>query len=126
MKRATSEWIEKAEGDWQVAHREMQAPNPVWDAVCFHAQQCAEKYLKAFLEENNITFRKIHDLVRLLTLSGRLLSELDSLKPQLAHLSTFGIAARYPGTQANRQAAEEAMKIAEDVRIVMRAKLGLP
>ena len=45
MKPETTEWIDKAEGDWKVAQREMQAPDPVWNVVCFLAEQCAEKYL---------------------------------------------------------------------------------
>ena len=51
MKPETEEWVAKAEGNWAVAGREIQANNPVWDIVCFLAQQCAEQYLKAFLEE---------------------------------------------------------------------------
>lgn len=94
--------------------------------VCFLAEQCAEKYLKGFLEEQNIPFRKMHDLVVLLNSSGGLLLELDALKPELAHLSTFGLATRYPGAEADRSATKEAMKTAETVRSVIRAKLGLP
>ncbi len=48
MKPETTEWIDKAEGDWAVAQREMRTANPVWNVVSFLAQQCAEKYLKAF------------------------------------------------------------------------------
>lgn len=58
MKPETTEWIDKAEGDWSVAQREMRTANPVWNVVSFLAQQCAEKYLKAFLEEHNIAFGK--------------------------------------------------------------------
>jgi HEPN domain-containing protein len=125
MKPETQEWVEKAEGDLKVAQRERQTIDPVYDAVCFHAQQCAEKYLKAWLEEHNIAFPRIHDLIALLTLSGGLIPELDPLKSRLAHLSIFGIASRYPGVKADRQAAEEAMTTAEEVRIIIRAKLGL-
>lgn len=85
-----------------------------------------KKYLKALLEEHNITFPRIHDLVALLNLSGGLIPELDPLKPRLAHLSIFGIASRYPGVKADRQAAEEAMTTAEEVRAVVRTKFGLP
>ena len=50
MKPITQEWIDKAEGDWATLMREYRArKNPNYDAVCFHAQQCAEKYLKARL-----------------------------------------------------------------------------
>lgn len=126
MKPETQEWIEKAEGDRKVARREIQTADPVWNVVCFLAQQCAEKYLKGFLEEYNIVFQKTYDLLVLLNLSGGSLSELDSLRPQLAHLSTFGIATRYPGTQADEEAAEDTIQITEVVRTVIRAKLGLP
>ena len=125
MKLETQEWIDKAEGDRKVARREIQAADPVWNVVCFLAQQCAEKYLKGLLEEHNVAFQKTHDLLVLLNLSGGLLSELDSLRPQLAHLSTFGIATRYPGTQADEQAAESAIETSEVVRTVIRTKLGL-
>ncbi len=126
MKQRTTEWINKAEGDWRMAQREIRVADPVWDGICFHAQQCAEKYIKAFLEEHMIAFQKTHDLVELVDLGSGLLPELDPLRPQLAHLSTFGIATRYPGAQADQQAADEALRTAEEVRTVVRAKLGLP
>ncbi|MBI3989808.1 MAG: HEPN domain-containing protein [candidate division NC10 bacterium] len=126
MKPETAEWVDKAEGDWKVAQREIQTADPVWNVVCFLAEQCAEKYLKAFLEVHNIVYGKTHDLVMLLNLSGGLLPELDSQRQPLAHLSTFGIAARYPGMSADRQAAENAMSTAKEVRAVVRAKLGFP
>jgi HEPN domain-containing protein len=60
------EWIRKAEEDYTVATtlaRKRKQPTP--SAVCFHCQQCAEKYLKAFLVQNAIVFRRIHDLLEL-------------------------------------------------------------
>ena len=125
MKPETEEWVFKAEGNWAVAGREMQAKNPVWDVVCFLAQQCAEQYLKAFLEEQGIAFRKTHDLVVLLDASSGTLVELDPLRPDLAYLGTLGIAARYPGTEADDVAAGNAITIAEEVRSAIRQKLGL-
>jgi HEPN domain-containing protein len=47
------EWIQKAEEDYTVATtlaRKRKQPTP--STVCFHCQQCAEKYLKAFLVQN--------------------------------------------------------------------------
>ena len=125
MKPETEEWVTKAEGNWTVANHEIQVPNPVWDIVCFLAQQCAEQYTKAFLEEQGITFRKTHDLVVLLDSAGGTLTELDSYRADLAYLGTLGIAARYPGTDADKLAAEDAMRIAENVRDIVRTKLGI-
>jgi HEPN domain-containing protein len=69
MKPTTLEWIDKAEGDFataQVSYRTRKLPNN--DAVCFHAQQCAEKYLKARLEEAGLAIPRTHSLFALLTL----------------------------------------------------------
>jgi hypothetical protein len=43
MKPLSNEWVDKSEGDFATANREVRvrkAPN--YDAGCFHAQQCAE------------------------------------------------------------------------------------
>ena len=57
MKPLTKEWVDKAEGDFITARRELRARKaPNYDAACFHAQQCAEKYLKARLQEEGIAF----------------------------------------------------------------------
>jgi HEPN domain-containing protein len=75
MNALTQEWIDKAEGDFRTASREMRvrkAPN--YDAVCFHCQQCVEKYLKAYLQNQGQRFRPVHNLIELLELC--LLSDL--------------------------------------------------
>ncbi len=62
-----AEWVEKAEGDYHSTvslHRLRSNPEP--DNVCFLSQQCAEKYLKAFLVDRGINPPHIHDLVGLL------------------------------------------------------------
>ena len=44
MKPSTVEWVEKAEGDWETAQRAYRArKKPVYDAACFHCQQCVEE-----------------------------------------------------------------------------------
>ena len=66
MKPTTLEWIHKAEEDWHVAQMSYRARKyPSYDATVFHAQQCAEKYLKARLEEAAIGFARTHDLLML-------------------------------------------------------------
>src|SRR5437763_1082629 len=63
MNHDAGEWIKKAEEDNLVAHRlfRMRA-KPDYDVLCFHAQQCAEKYLKGALVADGKSFPKIHDL----------------------------------------------------------------
>ena len=72
MKASTSEWVAKAEEDFAVALT-LARPRqkPLWAPLCFHAQQCAEKYLKARLNEASILFHPTHDLEQLLNLLKR-------------------------------------------------------
>ena len=50
MKTITQEWADKAEEDWEAAlDLARRRKKPTNNAVCFQAQQCAEKYLKAWL-----------------------------------------------------------------------------
>ena len=45
MKPLTQEWVAKAEGDFVVAAQIMRGrKHRVFDAVCIHSQQAAEKY----------------------------------------------------------------------------------
>jgi HEPN domain-containing protein len=63
MNGTVREWVTKAEGDFATAGRELQAANlPNYDAVCFHAQQCVEKLMKALLIHLGVTPPKTHDL----------------------------------------------------------------
>jgi HEPN domain-containing protein len=67
MKPPTAEWVDKAEGDWNAARQLNRVrKDPNYDGVCFHCQQCVEKYLKAKLEEAGIRFPRTHDLTSLL------------------------------------------------------------
>lgn len=125
MKPDTEEWVDKAENDWKVARREMQSTDPTWDTICFLSQQCAEKYLKAFLEEQSLQPWKTHDLAALYDAGAGGLPELAVQRPKLLRLGSFGLAVRYPGTYANQIVAEQALQLAEDVRTVIRSKLGL-
>lgn len=63
------EWVTKAENDLKAAAQilKMGEDCPA-DTVCFHAQQCAEKYLKALLSLKSIDFPKTHNLKKLMTL----------------------------------------------------------
>ena len=69
MNPLTLEWIEKAEGDLQTARREYRVrKSPNYDAVCFHTQQAAEKFMKAVLQDRGVPIPRIHSLAELLSL----------------------------------------------------------
>ena len=62
MKKTTKEWIKKAEQDYVLARQGSRSKVPVHDGVCFHCQQCAEKYLKALVKEQGLVVPRTHDL----------------------------------------------------------------
>lgn len=121
MKELTKEWILKAENDHLVATRELKAEPVVTEAVCFHSQQCAEKYLKAMLQEQEIPFEKIHDLEILLQRCGDLLPELGPFRDALIRLSVYAVDVRYPGPAVSLQEAGDCVAIMLDVRKVIRS-----
>ena len=57
MNPLTLEWAQKAERDYAAIALHQQAKSPDFDLICFHAQQCIEKYLKAWMQESISLFR---------------------------------------------------------------------
>jgi len=126
MKPIAGEWVAKAEGDFAMMERECQAPdNPNYDGICFHAQQCAEKYLKARLCEAKVTFGKIHDLVALLEQVLDTEPEWETFREDLAYLSDFAVTFRYPGESADAESALDARNRCELFRKAARKSLEL-
>lgn len=103
MKVSTSEWIEKAEDDWEMSQRAYRArKRPSYDAACFHARQCLEKYLKARLNEAGSSIKKTHDLAGLL--DDVLPAEPNwlPLRVVLDPLTKYAVLYRYPGYNATK------------------------
>ncbi len=121
------EWIEKAEEDLTVAQREMRARiSPGFGAICFHAQQCAEKYFKARLQAEERSFPRTHNLVVLLNELARIDGTLNVLYPAATLLVDYAVRYRYPGAHASRDDARAALNHAKLVRDIIRSALGLP
>jgi len=122
-----SEWIAKAEGDYAVALREYRVRrNPNYDDVCFHAQQCIEKYLKAALVSKGRTPQKIHDLAALLKYCLQDYPLWSVLLRDLDMLSQYAVLFRYPGEKATRGRARRAVDATRRCRAEIRLALNLP
>ena len=126
MKRATAEWVKKAEVDHLAATRLHRKKPPTHDAVRFHCQQCAEKYLKALMEELILAIPKTHDLALLLSAlrphHGRGLRSLDS---GMSFLNGFAVDIRYPGKDATKRQEEASLRWAGRARTAARGLLGI-
>jgi hypothetical protein len=82
--------------------------------------------LKARLVEAGIAFKKTHDLVELLNLALPVEPTWASLQPDLAFLNDFAVAYRYPGMDATKTTARDALKSCRQVRKTIRTAFGLP
>lgn len=90
-------WVRKAESDWLIIQK-ISAEEPIpWDGVCFHAQQVAEKLLKALVISRGIAPPRTHDLAALLTLGRPNDESIDELRDDCEFLTRFAAAIRYPG-----------------------------
>jgi HEPN domain-containing protein len=123
----TREWVQKAEGDYDVVLLLLRSrKRSRFDPICFHAQQCAEKYLKARLTESAIAFTKTHDLPILLTLAVAVVPNWSVVQNRLKVLTNWAVLARYPGTAATASDAREAVATCRRLRVLARRSLGLP
>ena len=124
MREVASEWISKAEGDYRSAEVLLyQIEIPEIDTACFHCQQCAEKYVKAFLTEHDLEFPRNHDLVRLLVLCLTVDESFESVRDNLRRLENYGVIIRYPGLTVPLDMAHKAFEDASQVRGFVRKKL---
>lgn len=111
MKPLTHEWVTKAEGDYASAGRESRARrNPNYDSLCFHSQQCAEKYLKARLCEAGVEPPRTHDLRVLLTLTLPYEPLWGVFREDLVFLSAFAVRFRYPGDSSDKKQGLDAFR----------------
>lgn len=126
MKPLTHEWISKAEGDFAMVEREARArKSPNYEGLCFHAQQCVEKCLKARLCEAGIEFPKTHVLAALLDLVVPVEPLWETFREHFIFLSGFAVSFRYPGESVDRKTALDARKRCRLFRRVAREALGL-
>jgi len=118
-------WVEKAEEDFTLAQSAIRRKKPLITGACFHAQQCAEKYMKALLVSRKKGFPMTHDLLILNDLCSEagIFLEIDS--KLLNSLTDYAVRTRYPGEGPTLEDAKEAMATAKLIRNFSRTFLGL-
>ena len=118
-------WMEKGNHDLVNAkHTLTMTETCPFDTVCFHAQQCVEKYLKALLTYCAVEFNRTHDLTELLPLVPKSL-DLSISFNDLSLLNAYSVDIRYPGIEEplTRDEAEEATAIADGISKLIRSKI---
>src|SRR5439155_24394135 len=95
------------------------------DLICFHSQQCVEKYLKARLYEAGVRFPRTNDLIALLNLLAPVEPLWVGWRDALRDMADSAIVIRYPGKWTTGQEASDAYETCTEVRAAVRATLGL-
>jgi HEPN domain-containing protein len=99
------EWLNLAQEDLATATD--MVPRHRWRHVCFHAQQAAEKFIKALLMSRQIEIPRTHDFEKLMQRLADAKS-LGLLDPDILDLSEYAVDTRYPKDSVEALAADDA------------------
>lgn len=121
----TREWIRRAENDYRTARHLLESGEDYAYGVTFHAQQTAEKYIKAFLVWHQIEFKKTLDIALLIELAASLVPEFKKILAGAVELTPYGVEYRYPGDYPDVTVAdaEKSFQLAMSVRDEIRKRL---
>jgi len=115
---------------WRLKNSQRRTQNTrtihITNSICFHSQQCIEKYLKAFLTFYGIPFRKTHDLTELINQCTEVDTEFNKLfEINADKLTAYSIDIRYPDDfyTPSLEEAKETIEIAEKVKSFVIQKL---
>lgn len=119
-------WINYAEEDLRLAKHSLTLESGCpFRLTAYHAQQCAEKYLKAFLVYHQIDFPYTHSITRLLEICSEVINTNEFTEAEM--LTPFAITTRYPGEdeEVRKEEAVEAIRIADLVKEKITLQLKL-
>jgi HEPN domain-containing protein len=125
IKKLVKVWAAKAENDLKTAKFLLAMDEPPFDIICFHAQQSAEKYLKAFLVNHQIYFPKTHMIEDLLELCKKVDSQIKKELEDTKILSDYAVELRYPSEiqEVSEEDAAEALNKAKKVKDLIEKRL---
>jgi len=116
----------KAENDLKTAKDKLNTQETANDTICFHAQQCAEKCLKAFLIYHEIEFEKTRVLEDLIMLAMQIDNSFIELIEFAKKLTPYAVEIRYPlFEEPTEEEAKEAIEIAEKIKEFILKRISL-
>ena len=126
IRKIVGEWIYKADQDITSAEALLSQDPPLLYPSCFHSQQAAEKYLKAYLTRRQVEFPKTHSIREILNLVKTVDEELATELLPATALTPYGVEVRYPGDipEPSQRETEDAILLAKKVRDAVRDRLG--
>jgi HEPN domain-containing protein len=120
-------WCEKGRRDFITAQNALLDTREIFpDIICFHAQQAAEKYLKAYLVFIEQEFPKTHALEDLVLLASSKDPACRNLLSVACDLSPYAVEVRYPDSPSlSPEDAREAVHTAEVIRNYILVKIKM-
>jgi HEPN domain-containing protein len=116
-------WVSHAEQDLRLAKHGLTISSSCpYRLIAYHAQQCAEKYLKAYLVFKQLDFPYTHNIRSLMQLCvGDWIVEISDAD----ELTPYAVTTRYPGIddRVTRKDAIYAVELAKKARKVVRRVL---
>ena len=125
MNPLTLEWIQRAEEDYAIMRLIQREQNSMHNGICFHAQQCIEKYLKAWLQQANIHTPRTHNLEELLDLIIPTLPDWSDWQRDFKTIMAYAVDPRYPEDSRTAEDTHHATHICPEVRQAVRTQLKL-
>lgn len=121
----TRDWVLKAEADFKAARFLGTSGDEFSFGTAFHAQQSAEKYLKALLVWHQVEFPKTHDIKVLLTIVSQIEASLSEAIADAIELTPYGVEYRYPGQypELTRADVKQSLTLCSKVRREVRKHL---
>jgi HEPN domain-containing protein len=116
-RREADEWMQRAQRDVLIAARALQGTPTLPDQAAYHAQQAAEKALKAFLAASNQRLQKTHNLEHLVTRCRTIDTNFGEFVRAARTLTPYATLFRYPGgpLEPTVDEAERAVQLAREI-----------
>ncbi|MBI5330698.1 MAG: HEPN domain-containing protein [Betaproteobacteria bacterium] len=117
--------LQLAEQDWEIMQAIKDAPRVHLAGVCFHAQQCVEKSLKAVLIMHDLKYPLTHNLE---LLADKLLGQGVSIPVDadvLSLLNPCAVAYRYDNQEITYMAKEDVLNVASTMLTWAQAETGM-
>ena len=121
------QWIIKGDHDLGTAKITYLHIPEYLDTITYHCQQAVEKYLKAYLIFQSVTFKFSHDMIYLLDLITQIDSVFENYYDTISELQGYAVEVRYPNETIflSNEKVEKTMMIAKEVRELVTRKMNI-
>ncbi len=122
MREIVREWVKKGESDF-IAAKTLVQQKGLENQTGFHCQQAIEKWVKAYLIEQNEEIRKIHDLTALVIDCEKYDPVFQEIESLVEGISDFAVEFRYPDMNTTPEEVQDALNKTIKVKAFLMEKI---